>query len=426
MNKICLNTIFTYLLPILVGGVMLNIFNVYIVLIYLLIYLCTIEKIELAISFAIILPPFLGSIFQIFKIPLPGSLFAIVLASFFALGSFKYLQLWDFGHIVKSYITPIVVICILYYVFTGQTENSTSKIIGLTITACYSPFLMFITKSTKVNMGHLASIFIIYALLMIRVAYDFYGYAAPMGLFDFTSFRFGGYANVRDGITHVNYQNVGIAALMAASYWLSTIKKMGTLLDWIILLTSSWIVLISGARQAIIGFIIIIGVWLLSRNGRFKMKGAILFSLFIVVSILFLKNLDIEFITEMFDKRDNLDRDYTYAFFVIANNTLTGIGFGNYWDAVNDLYFAHNLFLEILCEMGVIGFMLLSIPILRFVFSNQFKLSQNFNNGALSLLVFLPYFIRSMISDDLSRNIIVFITFFIFFRQNNNEQYSKY
>jgi hypothetical protein len=417
MNKVNLNTLLIYALPIMVGGVMLNIFNVYVLLLFLLIYLITIEKIEIAISFAIILPPLLGNLFQVFNIPFPGAFFSIIFASILSFRYFIYLKTWNLGQIVK-YITPIVLTCIMFYLFTGDTDNSNSKITGLLITLCYTPFLIFITRSDKVSMDRLAPVFIIYALLMIRIAYDFYGYASPLGLFDFTSFRLGGYANVRDDVTHVNYQNVGIAALMSSSYWLSTRTKISNLLDWIIIL--------SGARQAMLGFIIIIGFWLLCRNGKFSFKGAVYFTLFLVASIFFLQSLNVEFIAEMFNDSNNIDRDYTYPLFVIANNYLTGIGFGNYYDPVYDLYFAHNLFLEVLSEMGIIGFILLFFPLLRFSFSNHHDFSQRFKNGALSLLIFLPYFIRSMISDDLSRNIIVFITFIIFFYKNNKVKHLNY
>jgi len=425
MYKAKLNNLLTYALPFLIGGVMLNKFNVYFILLWLLIYLLTIERIEAAVSFAIILPPFIGSIFQVYHIPIPGSLLSLFIAVGLAFPFLGNLNDWDFRQVIK-YIFPITLVCVLFYVFTGATENSTSKIVGLLITVFYSPFLFFISESEEISTDRLAPVFIIYALLMIRVAYDFYGYSAPTGLFDFTSFRLGGYANVQNGTTHVNYQNVGIAGLMATAYWLSSRNNIRNTIDYIILFSSMWIVLISGARQAIFGLIIIIGIWLLCRNGAINIKGVLLFIAFMVLSALAIKFLNIEFISSMFEDRDNIDRDYSYPLYIIFTNTLTGIGFGNYWDPVNDLYFAHNLFLEILCEMGVLGFVLIFIPVLVFLLSDQKDFSRRFSNGALSLVIFLPYFIRAMISDDLSRNIIVFITFFIFFRkQNTNHSFDN-
>lgn len=414
MNKDILNKVLVFALPFAIGGVMLNIFNLYVILLFLVFYFFTIKKIEVAIAFAIILPPFMGSMFQILGMPLPGSLISVIIATFFALSYFIKLEKWDFWKIQK-YIIPIVAICIVYYFLTKQTENSTTKIIGLLITVCYTPFFIFLYRDTSISMDRIAPLFLLYALLMLRVAYDFYGYESPHGLFDFTSFRLGGYANVKDGIAHVNYQNVGIAGVMASSFWLSTRSKLGNLLDLIFLFACSWIVLISGARQAIFGFVLIIGIWLLFKGQKLSIKSIILFFLFSLVALLFLKSLDIEFLSSIFSDSNEIDRDYSYPLFLILQNPWFGIGFGNYWDPINELYFAHNIVLEIICEMGFIGLLLLLIPVLRFILSRDFCFNQRFANGSLSLLIYMPYLIRSLISDDLSRNIVVFVALFVFF-----------
>lgn len=414
MNKDSLNSVFIFALPIFIGGAMVNIFNIYIILLFLVLYLFSVSKIEVAISFAIILPPFWGSISQILGLPLPGALLSVLVAMILSLSYFFKLAKWDFWKIQK-YIMPIVTICIVYYFLTKQTENSTTKIIGLLVTVSYTPFLIFLSRSTKVCMDRIAPIFLLYALLMLRVAYDFYGYESPHGLFDFTSFRLGGYANVREGLVHINYQNVGIAGVMSAAFWLSTRTKIHKLSDIVVLLSCFWIVLISGARQAIFGLILIIGIWMLFKSQKLNIKDVILFILFLLVALGFLVSLNIEFISNILADKNEIDRDYTYPFLIIMQTPWMGIGFGNYWDPIHQLYFAHNLFLEIICEMGLLGLFLLMLPVLRFIMSRDFCISQRFANGALSWLIYMPYLIRSLISDDLSRNIVVFIALFVFF-----------
>ena len=413
-----LNKILTYLLPLVVAGVMLNVFNVYIITIYLTIYFFTISRKETGISFAIILPPFFGSLFQIFNISIPGSFFSLIVALAFVFPYFKDLKTMQLLESLK-FLVPVILICLSFFFFTGNTEKSTSKIIGLLITCCYTPFVVLLAKSKDISLTHFYPVFILYALLMIRVAYDFYNYSPPTGLFDFQSFRLGGYENVREDTAHVNYQNVGIAALFAMSFWLTSKSKLDEFIDYIVVFTAAWVILISGARQAIVGFIIVLGFWLIFRTGRIKISGFVTTCIIAYFAIMVLQSLNIEFINSLFDN-DSTVRDYSYPMLIISNNPMLGIGFGNYWDPVKELYFAHNLILEILCEMGVVGLLFLTIPVIAFIRSQSFSMLNNFACGGKAFMIFLPFFIRSMISDDLSRNIMVFISFFVFFQLSNS------
>lgn len=413
-----LNNGIVLLLPFIMGGAMLGYLDFMSVAFILLVYLTTISRLEQSISFAVILPPLFGWFFQYYEIALPGALFSVLIGYLFLnrdIITIVRTPIWNRW----KYIIPIIIIFVAYYIFTGKTANSTTKIIGLLITVSYTPFFMLLAQDEKVSVTNIAPVFFFYGLLMMLIGYDYLGYSKPTGLFDFIAFRQGSTYNARIGELHINYQIVGNAGLLGVSFLLSVFNRIKTINIISIIIACVWLILASGSRQSIIGLALLIGLWMLLRGDKLNI-WSILFS-FIIISVfyIFLSQLNIEFISVLFDKsqpmENNIDRNFDYAYIIIEKEWLTGIGFGNYLNPVTEEIYPHNIILELICEIGVVGIVFLLIPIIFYLSNNKVSWRDRFSNGALAIIVFFPYLNRSMISDDISRNIVVITLFFVFF-----------
>lgn len=413
-----LNNVIVLLLPFVMGGVMLGYLNVISVLFILLVYLTTISRLDVSISFAIIFPPLFGWFFQHMNIGLPGSMFSILIGYLFLNK--------DIITIAKTpvwkrwvYIILILVIFVAYYLITGKTSNSTTKIIGLLVTVSYTPFFMLLAQNEKVNITNLAPVFFFYGLLMMLIGYNFLGYSKPTGLFDFITFRKEGAYNVSLAKMHMNYHVIGIAGLMGISFLLSVSKKVNDINIISIAFACVWLILASGARQALVGLVLLIALWMMLRSNRIRMSNIFISLIIIYTLYIFVSQLNIDFIKVMFDRslsvEEIINRNYNYAYDLIDEYWLTGIGFGNYLNPTTGEIYPHNIVLELICEIGVIGIIILLIPIIIYISSNKVSWYDRFSNGALAAIIFLPYFIRSMISDDISRNIVVITLFVVIF-----------
>ena len=115
------------------------------------------------------------------------------------------------------------------------------------------------------------------------------------------------------------------------------------------------------------------------------------------------------------DAEERLNRNYDYPLQVIEDYPFTGIGFGHYFNPMTYEIYPHNIILEILCELGAFGMVVLLIPTLVMAIAMRVSFSTQLQNGYKVLLLWIPYVVRSLISGDLGENIVVFISFAIFF-----------
>ena len=90
------------------------------------------------------------------------------------------------------------------------------------------------------------------------------------------------------------------------------------------------------------------------------------------------------------------------------SNPIWGVGYGRFVIFGEYGSYPHNLFVELLCETGLVGFSIAMVLAIR--------TGLRVKESALPFLtLFLAYFLRSMASGSLSLNIIVFAMLFAMF-----------
>lgn len=413
------NFILTILSPLVFSGVMMGIIPSILIFAVMLYGVFNLNRHEAIIVISFSFRPVLGVLFSIYNIGIPGSLVCLLLSLFLSLKDLKILLANNLTSL--KYIAFMWFIMFLFYIVTGKTENSTEKIIVLTQLTIFNLLSVFVLSTfSDIKPRQIAPLFLYAGIFFIAAAHDYYGYPMMTNLFDFETFRLVSEERMHSLLPFVGYHLPGILCIFALSYFFSVEKKM-KLDSWVLLAISMWIALVSGARQSILGIIIVFGAWIVLRNGKGIKMSSIIFSVILISLLMFiLYSFEFEIFYSFFQKdstvQESLNRDWEYPLLIILTNFNYGVGFGNYENPFieNEVY-PHNLILEIMCEMGALGMLIIIIVLAFWLIRERPHFMQKLNSGSIAMILFLPYFIRSMISEDLSHNFILFIVVFSFF-----------
>lgn len=413
------NAYLVFLIPILIIGVLLNIikFPIIAILIFLsFIFLC--NNHEKSVVCALVFCKLFGTFGPALGIHLPGTVVAFTLILIFMR---KDLMKMFNKKTTKPiiFILSIFFIFMVYYLLTGETKNSGTKFNVMLISLFVDTiaFLILVTFD-DIRMERMTVPFLLFALMQMGYVESMSGHG-PSGLLDFSFFRNACIDMMRKNIPVLSYHNMGIAAFIGAAFMMSQRKKINNYFDIVFLFSAFWLIVLSGARQTIFGFIFLIFVWLVFRTGRFKLTTVFLAAAVIVGIYLCLQLLEVPILQGNSSRGahmgSELNRNYDYPLMIISYHFLDGIGFGNYHNPYTQEIYPHNIILEILCEMGFIGLIFVGMVVFAFVRSHHFLLRNELPSGGICLLLWIPYLIRSMISGDLSDNISLFISMFLLF-----------
>lgn len=422
MRKIVYN-VAPYITPILLAMTMLGKISALVIFVIAIVLTCFMPKKEAGISFALVMPVVFGFLFFNIGIGIPGSIIALVIA-FILL--YKELAVIKNNPDAIKYIGAIILITIFSFVYGGVSSSGKEKLTDLLITLAIGIWAFYpITTSKNIDLAKIAVIYLISGIFLIAVALDFYGYTRTFNLFDFESFRASTIYNRNLELPHVVYHIPGMIGCYTTAFYLSGKKNGIKVKDLIFLGTALWLILISGTRQAILCYFIIVACWTMIKSNKLQTKNIILTFVFCIAGYIFLSSLEVESIQKVFDTtnttEERLNRGYDFALKLINENTAWGVGFGNYYNPMTNQRYPHNLILEILCEMGVVGLIAMSLIVFIFVTRNKFSLFKKTTNDNFAFIIFIPYFIRAMVSDDLSHNIILFIVIFTLFNKKHKK-----
>jgi O-antigen ligase len=417
--------ILLYISIVVFAGVMIGIIPALFVLVLMILSMFTLNRHEIIVALTFAFVPVLGMAFSHYNIGIPSSLVCLLTVLLF---SFK-----EIGKIIKNnrrpitYIFALWAIMLAYYFITGRTENSSSKIVVMSELVILYSLAVFILSSAKdIRFDKIAPFLLMSGVFIVAAAHDYSSYPAFSGLFDFDTIRSEfslRKRNLDEG--GVSYQKIGMQVICAEALFLSASKKFD-FNSFFLLFVCSWIALVSGSRQAILGVLVIFGAWIILKNGKGIKKGDVVLSIIaLFVLILGLSTLELDIFSDLFQSDSSVEestgRDYLYPLAIIQSNLLFGVGFGNYENPfIDGEVYPHNLFLEILCEMGIIGLAVISIVIITWYINEKPVFMQRVNSGGLAALIVLPFLIRSMISDDLSYNFVLFVLVFTLFAKRSN------
>ena len=385
-----------------------------VILVFLSMFL--LNRYEASIILLMCLPQLTGIIFPFFNVPIPGTLFCL-LASICLLGR-KIGYMYNKKNIFSLiYIFILLLYLTIAFVFSGETNYSLVKISSIYITAFISIILFPILKNfSDINSEKLSVLVLLSSILVYAIAYNIYGYAYPETLLSFDNLRYETMARVYEQTPYIiSYHVPSFLGCMSLSFLLGSKSKIG-LIDLIHIFSLLWIVMMSGARQGLFMFVVIFCIWLMidiTQNFKAKILVATALS---TLFIFILLNFEVEYISSRFTDESSvetmLNRNIYYPLDLIKTVPLLGIGLGNYLNPYTGEIYPHNMILEIIIELGYVGFILIVLLCIAFFVNNRFDMRQKLPNGLFVIFLILPYLMRSLISQDLSTNIIVFIAVF--------------
>lgn len=353
--------------------------------------------------------PVLGALFFVLHIPLTAYFICLFLGLVFLRNYIK-----SSLNVNEEFVCfgLLVIIFLISYLYGPQHSYSKSKLIYIiSIGSCSIIYWKVYCQSPKLQSLVLAQFLCLISLLFVYIAYDFYPFKHPAHIFDLDFFRssFSFVKKSTDTDMVLTYHSVGIPAMMGialilSSFELSKLRKRNVvtlLLPLIILL------LIAQARQAIFGTFIILFIRLII-DTKISLDKKIWFSVILAfASFLILTNLKSEAIEDAMNATtlsQGLNRDYDNAFRTLETDFILGKGLGGFSTNGARAY-PHNLFLELFCELGMVGtlliVMIVFVPLV--VKPDRFRLLTRSNFYALPLIAAI--FIRSMISSDLIESI---------------------
>lgn len=368
--------------------------------------------------------PVLGALFFVLHIPLTAYFICLFLGLVFLRNYIK-----SSLNVNEEFVCfgLLVIIFLISYLYGPQHSYSKSKLIYIiSIGSCSIIYWKVYCQSPKLQSLVLAQFLCLISLLFVYIAYDFYPFKHPAHIFDLDFFRssFSFVKKSTDTDMVLTYHSVGIPAMMGialilSSFELSKLRKRNVvtlLLPLIILL------LIAQARQAIFGTFIILFIRLII-DTKISLDKKIWFSVILAfASFLILTNLKSEAIEDAMNATtlsQGLNRDYDNAFRTLETDFILGKGLGGFSTNGARAY-PHNLFLELFCELGMVGtlliVMIVFVPLV--VKPDRFRLLTRSNFYALPLIAAI--FIRSMISSDLIESITLITAIIVISKTHTN------
>lgn len=304
---------------------------------------------------------------------------------------------------------------LISYLYGPQHAYSNTKFFKIILYGllCFWTFILY-NNEAKISSLKLAYIFAIAGVTYIVVGVTVYNFGTPSSILDFE--YFGRHVQSDADTFALSYHSVGLAALYGVVFLLSPTDDQCVLKrkSIILLLILIFIALISQMRQGILGIIVLLFVRyvMLIKNGFiYKIFGLI----FLVGTFIFITT---KVQTDAFEAVNNantlqqaLNRNYDKAFVIMTEHPTFGLGLGGYsYDG--KISYPHNIFLEIINEMGFVGLTLISILSLYAMWYNRFSWRTLNANNTYAILLLLALFIRINASGDLSENISFFALLF--------------
>lgn len=328
-------------------------------------------------------------------------------------------------------IMLILMLTLSVYTTIGG-DYATSKLnstIRHSIMVFFAYSLLF-SHPEKYDFTKLGMLYMVLAFFLIPLSIPVNGIAGPSNLFDFGFLRYQTHEDLfftEEGQIHISYQGTGFLLLIGFGFYIINSKKYR--LYQIILMLAIVILaqLYIGSRQAVVSILVMTAVWALfiNRNNVSANKHR-LFSRFFVIVLLLGASY---YIVGMLTSEEGLFSSVAEEGYIegsgrgehllmginqFLSNPVWGVGYGRFLLFGYYGSYPHNLFVELLCETGLVGFTIAMVLGVSAAIRYK-KVLMPF------LLLWLAYFLRSMASGSLSLNITVFVILFALSSARNNE-----
>lgn len=274
-------------------------------------------------------------------------------------------------------------------------------------------YLIFFSNYTRINVLKIGLDYVLLVALLLRLSLIVNGIPGPTSIMDFSFLRYQTrvFASFRDEAFIIDYQNIGFLCVQGIGFFLMAQNKKMSLEEILVLISAGLVVLYTGSRQAIVSFVLLFAFWsLLIRRGDAinKLFVPLLAGLFIFVlmQILFSEGGALFSVAEEgYLEGGGRGPWLMSGIQQFLENPVFGVGYGRFlmWGDYGS--YPHNLFVELLCETGVIGFAIAIIIMARSLLLNKTVFRT-------IVYLFLALFLRSMASGGLDTNIALFSLLF--------------
>jgi membrane protein len=369
------------------------------------------------IALLLFIAPILVLLFSLFGLTITAYPITVLLGLLLLRHNFRIII--SSPYIVLSYLA-LVVIWILWFIYGPQHTYAQTKLI--TIISIGTGAMFAWASLIRINSDEarkLARLLVAISLLYMSVALEFFSFPYPSNILDFDLFRNGFYDHIRiNKDLPFTYHSMGIPILLAFALLLGSSAPLGKgiNLNYVLLLfLCSYLVLLSQARQAILGvfLILLLRSWLSQ-----KLSSTSKIALIILVIGAFTWMLaDVE--TTAFTEAKSggglaINRNYSRSFDLIREHPALGVGLGGY--SVTGLRdYPHSILWELLSELGFLGTSLVLCCSASQIIASPKKASHYINQYEyIPLLIVVAFGIRALASSDLTESISWIIALLIY------------
>lgn len=315
----------------------------------------------------------------------------------------------------------VIMVFLFSYIFAQHTEYANTKIVKIVLNGVLLFYGYYVfNKSDKINIEHLSQLLIIYTIICVVATLSFYSIQRG-SIFDYDWFRSAcekwAYLEGHDlgGGMISGYQIIGMNAAWAIALYFSQ-KRLSINVCVYYLLICGQLIMTSSSRQALLAAIFIVVlrfVYFNEAKTNFKKLLIISSAVLVLFGIYtFLLSYGSESVTKTFQSGDK-GREFLYLSTInlIKENPWFGVGLGGF-PLYIDAPYPHNILLEILCECGIISFILIGIIVINHFVKNYISIKHTSYNGSFVFLFLSALLVRVFVSGDLTVSIEIFSAFF--------------
>lgn len=368
------------------------------------------KLVDVIVVSILILPNFFGTLLHVYGISGVGGYFNILAVLMVIYG--RASNLLQLGK-SPSYFLPMVMIFVLMALSIFTTTGGDyaphkllrTILIGTISFIAFSVLFCNIYKSDCIRLG---LYFIMFGIFFLRISSIVNEQPGPSSLFDFGFMREADYYSENEDF-RISYHVPGLVALrgMGVIMLQSLYKKINNLFLLLCLVLCCLISLYAGSRQFVVAAFVMVAIWIFLSGKRKKNVSFLwiiggLGALSVYVIFLFSAEGMMGSVTsEGYLVASHRDLPLLRGIELFMNNPVWGVGYGRYNLMGEYHYYPHNLIVEILCEMGVVGLLVFLLTC-----ASPIKQSKQYLRAYIYLLAF--YFFRAMASESLESNIVLF------------------
>ncbi len=317
---------------------------------------------------------------------------------------------------VNGMLSVIPLIAILLYFTISKSVSSggdfaDQKLFLTAKTALLSwvSFVVLFSNFKTTNTNLLGLYYILYAAYLLRLSIDANTISGPAGLFDFAFMRVQSIETLGyiPDVFNVGYQFPGFYVLQGIGLYLMR-RHNDKAVPLFLFAIGLVIILYAGARQMIISIFLILLLWTVL---HFKKTGWIIAAAMILaLPVIYTASTSLSSLFESTVEEGYVEGGGRGLWLMAGvqlflENPVFGVGFGRYNLLGNYETYPHNLFVEVLCETGIVGFIVIFA-----VFAASLLLGRKYIRRYL--YYFAALFLMSMASGGMYDNIILFTVVF--------------